>query len=233
MKELEYKRIYLKNNYEIREYSTNKGNIIALFSNNAFLSFSFLDNDLKFDLCNNYLKLYDLPNYLYNCGNAVNLEDIVKTNTPTFGFITIPFRINKERYLRVGPTLSFDVFGNITGSVGTYQVNDNNHYGNIFDDDLRSLLINNSIYVLKDFRRYREELDKRVSEYFDDDLLEKKFEYFIEDKKLVKKKVEKIENEVNKEYYNDNNLIFYQNHMEEVVYEMCYTKGKDSKRRNR
>lgn len=174
-----------------------------------------------------------LPNYLYNCGNAVNLEDIVKTNTPTFGFITIPFRINKERYLRVGPTLSFDVFGNITGSVGTYQVNDNNHYGNIFNDDLRSLLINNSIYVLKDFRRYREELDKRVSEYFDDDLLEKEFEYFIEDKKLVKKKVEKIENEVNKEYYNDNNLIFYQNHMEEVVYEMCYTKGKDSKRRNR
>lgn len=69
IKELEYKRIYLKNNYEIREYSTNKVNIIALFSNNAFLSFSFLDNDLKFDLCNNYLKLYDLPNYLYKEGN--------------------------------------------------------------------------------------------------------------------------------------------------------------------
>ena len=166
-----------------------------------------------------------LPNYLYNCGNAVNLEDIVKTNTPTFGFITIPFRINKERYLRVGPTLSFDVFGNITGSVGTYQVNDNNHYGNIFDDDLRSLLITNSIYVLKDFRRYREELDKRISEYYNDDLLEKEFEYFIDNKKLVKKKVEKIENEVNKDYYNDDNLIFYQNHMEEVVYEMCYTKS--------
>lgn len=192
-----------------------------------------LKNYRKIIFERDFASVNHLAHYLYNSGNAINLNDIVKTNIPTPGFITIPFRVNKEQYLRIGPILSFDVFGNITDSACTYQINDNNCYGNIFEDDLRKILINNSISVFNNFKSYKEAVDKRICEFFDDELLDKEYEYFVEDKKLVRKKVEKIENKINKDYYKDENLIFYQNHMEEAVYEMCYTKSKRSKRRNR
>lgn len=68
MNELINERIYLDNDYEIRKYITDKGNMIALFSYNTLLSSSYTSNNLKFELCNEYLKLYDIPNYLYPSG---------------------------------------------------------------------------------------------------------------------------------------------------------------------
>lgn len=62
-------RIYLDNDYEIREYMTLNGIVRTLYSDNSFESLTFVDEKLKNELCNSYLKFYNLPVDLNPNGN--------------------------------------------------------------------------------------------------------------------------------------------------------------------
>ena len=61
MIELLSKHIALDNEYEIKEYYSEKGNIKSFCHKNCVQSLMYVDDELKNELCVPYFKLYDIP----------------------------------------------------------------------------------------------------------------------------------------------------------------------------
>lgn len=61
MIELLGKNIFIDNDFEIKEYYTEFGNVRVLLNNNAIFSSSFIDEKTRYDLCDYYMSFYDIP----------------------------------------------------------------------------------------------------------------------------------------------------------------------------
>lgn len=64
MIELLGKNIFIDNDFEIKEYLTEMGNIKVLINKGAIYSASFTDENLRNELCDYYMTYYDMPNIL-------------------------------------------------------------------------------------------------------------------------------------------------------------------------
>jgi len=154
-----------------------------------------------------------LPKYIINSGNAKKLRDIYKVSDSAMGFISYPHTINGEHCLKVGPYVSFDVFGNLVDSSSTYELNDNNHYGNIFKDNLFDLILNNSIHICNDSNTFLEKLQIRNDEFWGiDEEVPSGFikeNYVIRNKKLIKEDMKIVNNIRNRKYYNEEKMLVF------------------------
>lgn len=109
-----------------------------------------------------FVGLQELPPVLINSGKAKNL-DVAKEEYSIIGFASM----KKDKYLYVGPEISIDVDGNLTGGSNTYEITNNNHFGNIFETPLCELILKNS--VRNNFlseKRYIEFVNKLENSYF-------------------------------------------------------------------
>ena len=61
MIELLNKQVFLDKDYHIKEYYTELGNVRVLFCKDAIQSACYLDEWLKYELCDVYFQFYDLP----------------------------------------------------------------------------------------------------------------------------------------------------------------------------
>jgi len=150
--------------------------------------------------------LAPLPKYILNSGNARSLKDVIKVDEFAIGFASY----QHDNEINVGPFVFFDVFGNLVSGGESYDINDNNHYGNIFTDDLIEMILNNSIYKCNNDKEFYDCYDKIVLDYYYKDKMDGEWNqgfiknnYVIRNKRLVKKDM-KITNPIrNMKYYND------------------------------
>ena len=155
-----------------------------------------MENTIKITKERDFKHFIELPPILLNQGNAVNL-DVPKEEPNIIGFVST---IRKKKYLCVGPEITIDVDGNLTGGNNTYEINDNNHFGNIFNTPLSKLIIENSIrrmfFNKNDFINYIEKLEDK---YF---YIKGSKGYVIRNKKIKREKrkvinIEKLNNSIN------------------------------------
>ena len=147
-----------------------------------------------------------LPRYILNSGNARSLKDVIKVDEFAIGFASY----KNDNEINVGPFVFFDVFGNLVSGGESYEINDNNHYGNIFTDDLIEMILNNSIYKCGNEKEFFECYNKIILDYYFKDKIDGEWNqgfiknnYVIRNKRLVKKEM-KITNPIrNMKYYND------------------------------
>lgn len=173
----------------------------------------------KLDLImNNYQKIMNerdfigfnyLPRTIINCGNAENITEIDKEEPSLIGFVTLK---KNKNILYVGPDIAVNVDGYFVAGNNTYEINDNNNFGNILDTNFSELLLKKSIKNLffsrKKFINY---LNKLNNEYF---YKENNKGYIVENKKIInrKRKVIKTENYNEELHDNSKRLIHkYQN----------------------
>lgn len=155
----------------------------------------------------NFVGLYHLPVVLINTGRAKNLTDVIKEEPATIGFASM---IRKEKYLYVGPEISIDVDGNLVSGNNTYEITNNNHYGNIFEVPLSELIRMNS--VRKTFLSKQHFL--MIKNYLENNYFYGKINrkgYIIQNKKLVKNVKRKLiypEN-INKDIYDETKRLIY------------------------
>ena len=160
-----------------------------------------------------FKSINSLPKYLINSGNAKNLKDVYKVSDSAIGYISYPFEFFNKTWLKVGPVVSFDVDGNLVDSSSTYEINENNHYGNVFNDNISELILKNSIKVCNDSNEFDKQLSKRYDEYWGNDDLPcngyMKENFVIRNKKLVKEDMKIINNISNKKYYNEEKRLIF------------------------
>lgn len=135
-----------------------------------------------------FVGLQGLPPILINSGKAKTLENVAKEEYSIIGFASM----KKDKYLYVGPEISIDVDGNLTGGSNTYEITNDNHFGNIFEISLRELIIKNS--VRKNFiseKHFIEFVNKLENNYFYE--LNSKG-YKIKNKRLKKRTKRKVIN---------------------------------------
>lgn len=110
-----------------------------------------------------FVGLQGLPPVLINSGKAKTLENVAKEEYSIIGFASM----KKDKYLYVGPEISIDVDGNLTGGSNTYEITNDNHFGNIFETPLSELILKNS--VRKTFfneKQYIEFINRLENNYF-------------------------------------------------------------------
>lgn len=155
-----------------------------------------------------------LPKYILDSGNAKKLKDVIKVDEFAIGFASYQYNDNKE--LDVGPFVLFDVFGNLVSGGESYEINDNNHYGNIFNDDLSEMILNNSIYKCQNKKEFIKCYDRIILDYYYKDKIDGEWNqgyiknnYVIRNKRIVKKNM-KITNYIrNMKYYNDEKRLIF------------------------
>lgn len=143
----------------------------------------------------NFKGLNYIPVTILNDGRAKNVTIMPKEEPHTIGFATL---LRKRKFLYVGPEISFDVDGNLLSGSTTYEINENNHYGNIFEEPLEKLLIKNSIKskYLTD-NGFVNTVNKLENNYFNGGFENQKV-YVIK-----KRKVKKVKNTI---IYNQNQI---------------------------
>lgn len=154
-----------------------------------------------------FIGLYHLPYILFNSGRAKNLTDVIKEEPSIIGFASM---IKNNKYLYVGPEICIDVNGNLVSGNNTYEITNDNHFGNIFDTSLSELIRKNSVrnYFLSKTHFI---IVKNILEnnYFFGKLNRRG--YSIKNKKLVKNVKRKIiypEN-INQEVNDDSKRLIY------------------------
>lgn len=135
-----------------------------------------------------------LPKKLFDCGNAKNINSYPKVKTNSMGHYTYSRIRNINNIdlneLMVGPTVSFDVSGNLTNGNCTYKINNYNYLGNIFDDDIFKLFIDKSISTsFKNQKEFLDVITKRIADYSNDPNAEnyviRNKKYTFEERKIV------------------------------------------------
>lgn len=110
-----------------------------------------------------FVGLQGLPPVLINSRKAKNLEDIAKEDYSIIGFASM----RKDKYLYVGPEISIDVDGNFTGGNNTYEITNDNHFGNIFETPLSELILKNSVRkIFFSEKQYIEFVNKLENNHF-------------------------------------------------------------------
>lgn len=154
----------------------------------------------------NFEGLKYLPRKLYDCGNATGLDNIIKVKTPSIGFISRCFNYKGMDFIKIGPQTCFDVFGNLTNGNNTYEINNDNYFGNIFEESLVDLIKKNTLKFCEDDEDYKETFIGRLNDFYGG----KGISYVIKDRKLVQEDITITNNKCDDEIYDNSKRLIFQ-----------------------